>query len=168
MLRPSTKDNTHLRRCTKRELRFINFTPEMKLQGNKDYFLSNVSNKKNAIQLIGSQLQHENCRVVYTEEDADLNIAVTACNDVLTKLVTAIGEDCDILIFLLYYSTMCNSTFNLTYRSDISKSEHRNVHNIFQYRDASGSNCSSQINSVVITQLHHFLVLESKLYLIYS
>ena len=118
----------------------------MKLQGNKDdFFLSNVNNKKSIILLKGLQLQHENCSVVYTEEDADLDIPVIACNEVLLKNVTVIGEYDDIIILLLYYSMMCNSTFNLTNRSDISKSKHPNCHNIFQYRNALGSNLCVQL-----------------------
>ena len=54
---PSTKDNTHLRRSTKGVSRLINFSPEMKFQGNKSSFLVNVRNKTKIIQLIGSQLE---------------------------------------------------------------------------------------------------------------
>ena len=57
------------------------------------------------IQLIGSNLQKANCKVIYDEEDADVNVALTACKEVLTKNLTVIGEDSDILVLLLAQCT---------------------------------------------------------------
>ena len=142
---PSTKDNTHLRRSTKGVSRLINFSPEMKFQGNKSSFLVNVRNKTKIIQLIGSQLEKENCKVVYAEEDADVDVAVIACNESMSNNVIVVGEDSDLLVLLLYYSTFYDSAFNLTFKSDLTKSKYPKGHNIFRYRDVLGPNASDQL-----------------------
>ena len=142
---PSTKDHTHLRRNSKGVSKLTNFTPDMKLQCDKASFMGNIYNKTKMIQLIGSNLQKANCKVIYDEEDADVNVALTACKEVLTKNLTVIGEDSDILVLLLYHSTMYNSSFKLVYRSHLSKSKFKDGHDIFLYRDILGEKLCTQL-----------------------
>ena len=141
---PSTKVNAHLRRM-KGESKQINFTSEMKFHGTKSSFLANVHNKSKIIQLIGLNLRNAGCTVVYAEEDADVDIAILACRESLSKNITVVGEDSDILVLLLYYSTIFDSAFKLMYRSDIWKCKYENGHNIFHYRDLLGKESCVQL-----------------------
>ena len=140
---PSTKDNTHIRRTAKGESKQINFTPEMKFSGIKKTFLNNIQNKSRMIQLIGASLQHVNCKVHYSEEDADVDIAVRACQDATLSNVTVVGEDSDLLVLLIYYSTIYRSQFKLLFKSDVNSKY--DEHDIYLYRDALGETLSAQL-----------------------
>ena len=117
---PSTKDNAHLRRM-KGESKQINFTSELKLHGTKSSFLANVHNKSKIIQLIGLNLRNAGCTVVYAEEGADVDIAILACRETLSKNITVVGEDSDILVLLLYYSTILFYNIRFSLQIDVSK-----------------------------------------------
>ena len=56
----------------------------------KENFLSNSVNKAKMIELIDTTLENCNISVIYSEEDADIDIAV---KESLSKNVTVIGED---------------------------------------------------------------------------
>ena len=134
---PSTKDNTHARRSTLSESKKINFDPGMKFSGTQKKFLSNSENKARIIRLIGNHLEMANCSVIYCKDDADVDIAVTACKSVLSNNVTVVGEDSDVLVLLLYYSTIYSSNYKLIYKSDKAASKYGD-HDIFRYRDELG------------------------------
>ena len=131
---PSTKDNTHARRSTLSESKKINFDPRMKFSGTQKNFLSNSENKARIIRLIGNHLEKANCSVIYCKDDADVDIAVTACKSFLSNNVTVVGEDSDVLVLLLYYSTIYSSNYKLIYKSDKAASKYGD-HDIFRYRE---------------------------------
>ena len=145
MLGPSTKDNAHLRRNAKGESEQINFTSEMKLHVTKSSFLANVHNKSKMIQLIGLNLKNAGCIVVYAEEDADVDIAILACKESLSKNITIVGEDSDLLVLQLYSSAIFDSTFKLMFRSGICKCKYENDHNILHYHDLLGKEACVQL-----------------------
>ena len=52
----STMDSTYMR-CSKAKLGLVvSFTPDMKLSGTKDLFLSNKTNKQNFVTMLGAEL----------------------------------------------------------------------------------------------------------------
>ena len=67
----STKDSTHMRRSKAKLGPVVSFTPDMKLSGTKDLFLSNKTNKQNFVTMLGAELQKYNCRVYHDSADAD-------------------------------------------------------------------------------------------------
>ena len=86
------------------------------------------------IQLIGDTLQKSGCLVFYENGDADLKIAKTAVEESLTKNVTLIGEDTDLLVLLLYYCVE-KSDFNLYFRTDKENKKKDNIiRDIYHYR----------------------------------
>ena len=72
----------------------------------KKTFLNNSHNKSKIIQLRGSSLEKENCVVIHSSEDADVDIAVNACKLAREKNITVFGEDSDLLVLLIHYSTI--------------------------------------------------------------
>ena len=130
----STKDMIHSRRTTKFVSRTINFSTGTKFVGLKERFLANTSNKERMVQVIGDTLQKSGCQVFYENGDADVKIAKTAVEESLTKNVTLIGEDTDLLVLLLYHCVE-ESDFILYFRSDKeNKKEDNIIHDIYHYR----------------------------------
>ena len=95
----------------------INFTGNMALSFSKDKFLSNDTNKQNIINLIGKILQIAGYNVVFSQEDADVDIVLAAIKESHYQNVTVVGEDTDLLILLLYYYSK-QSDFQLLFQSD--------------------------------------------------
>ena len=89
----------------------------MALSFSKDKFLSNDTNKQNIINLIGKILQIAGYNVVFSQEDADVDIALAAIKESHYQNVTVVGEDTDLLILLLYYYSK-QSDFQLLFQSD--------------------------------------------------
>ena len=52
----STKDSTYMRRSKAKLGPVVSFTPDMKLSGTKDLFLSNKTNKQNFVTMLGAEL----------------------------------------------------------------------------------------------------------------
>ena len=104
-MRPSTKDMTHLRRSEKHSPREVFFSEDTIVCLSKEDFLSHSQNKAKFAYLIGEKLKQVGCRVVHSTDDADRDIAVTSVHESLTKDVTVIGEDTDLLILMLYCET---------------------------------------------------------------
>ena len=80
----------------------VNFTGNMALSFSKDKFLSNDTNKQNIINL-EKILQIAGYNVVFSQEDADVDIVLAAIKESHYLNVTGVGEDTDLLILLLYY-----------------------------------------------------------------
>ena len=89
----------------------------MALSFSKDKFLSNDTNKQNIINLIGKILQIAGYNVVFSQEDADVDIVLAAIKESHYQNVTVVGEDTDLLILLLYYYSK-QSDFQLLFQSD--------------------------------------------------
>ena len=71
----------------------------------KETFLSNSVNKAKMIELICTTLENCNISVIYSEEDADIDIAAKEHGvlESLTKNITVIGEDTDLLMLMLHH-----------------------------------------------------------------
>ena len=67
----------------------------MKFNGTKDEFLANQNNKSKMISLIGKELKEACYEVLYASDDADVDIVITAVNEVRSSNVTVVGEDTD-------------------------------------------------------------------------
>ena len=108
---------THQRRDGQVMSPVINFTGNMALSFSKDKFLSNDTNKQNIINLIGKILQIAGYNVVFSQEDADVDIVLAAIKESHYQNVTVVGEDTDLLILLMYYYSK-QSDFQLLFQSD--------------------------------------------------
>ena len=116
----------------------INFTGNMALSFGKDKFLSNDTNKQNIINLIGKILQIAGYNVVFSQEDADVDIVLAAIKESHYQNVTVVGEDTDLLILLLYYYSK-QSDFQLLFHSDKhAKTKDDIKHNINFYSNMLG------------------------------
>ena len=100
---PSTKECTHERRNKDRSEPTINFTGDMICKTRKDHFLANKKNKQKLINLIGSKLDDQGCKVLHGEGDADLLIIQTAVEASRSQDVIVIGEDTDLLVLLIHH-----------------------------------------------------------------
>ena len=90
--------------------------------------------------MIGESLSEAQCQVKYAGEDADLDIAKIGVKESLNQNTAVIGEDTDLLILLLYYSTM-STPYKLYFRSDINNKNKRicQVHDIIKYKEVLGN-----------------------------
>ena len=107
----------------------------MKFTGVKKTFLENPKNKLQIILLIGCSLKKANCTVIYSLEDADVDIAKTACKMAASRNVTVVGEDSDLLILLLYFSVYRISSYKLVFKSDVHNTAQ---HDIYRYLEILG------------------------------
>ena len=116
----------------------INFTGNMALSFSKDKFLSIDTNKQNITNLIGKILQIAGYNVVFSQEDADVDIVLAAIKESHYQNVTVVGEDTDLLILLLYYNSK-QSDFQLLVQSDKhAKTKDVIKHNIKFYSNMLG------------------------------
>src|SRR6218665_610878 len=93
---PSIKDNTHLRRGQSM-YPVITFTAETEFSGKKEEFLSRSTNKQKLIWLVSDALRKmdciDDCIVVNTSGDADVDIVKAAVETSRLHTTTLIGED---------------------------------------------------------------------------
>ena len=120
---PTIKDMTH-RRCSTKTSRNVNLSPCMKFVGQKEHFLANENNKQAFISLVSEMLKKCGCTVYIADGDADVDIVRAAVSSSENSTTTAIGEDTDLLILLLYHAK--NGGFKLYYRSDIRRGQSPN------------------------------------------
>ena len=92
---------THLRRSQGKKGLAVHFQAGIKLQTSKDEFLVNVENKDSFVKALETELERT-CRVVFLEEDADLNTAREAVEFAKSQITIIIGEDTDNLILLSF------------------------------------------------------------------
>ena len=131
---------THSRRSKSYSKREVIFDRNTKFTMTKEEFLSNLSNKGNFIRMLGDTLGEKGCTVVYSKDDADLDIATISIRESLSRNVTLIGEDSDLLILLLYYCWEQISPFRLWYTSDKNREAKENtVYDVYRYRDILGT-----------------------------
>lgn len=96
---PSTKDVTHMRRNGSSGVR-IAFDSKSVLQTTKELFLKHLSNKHSFIQHFGAALEQSGHTVIYSRQDADVDIVMTAIALSEDHNVAVIGEDTDLLCLL--------------------------------------------------------------------
>jgi 5'-3' exonuclease len=97
------KDVTHLRRTKGIVSPNINFTPTMPCKTQKELFMSNSHNKQAFINMLCEKLNEHDIRYKNAVDDADLLIAQTAVDCVLSSEVIVIGEDTDLLVLLIHH-----------------------------------------------------------------
>ena len=100
----STKDLTHMRRSKGKLGPIVSFTPDMKLSGTKDLFLSNKTNKQNFISMLGAELQKYNCKVYHDSADADYLIVRKAIDTGASMDTILVGNDTDLLVLLIFHT----------------------------------------------------------------
>ena len=83
---PSTKDMKHLRHFEKRHPREVFFFEDTVSSLSKEDFLSHAQNKAKFVSLIGKKLEQIGCRVIYSTDDADRDIALTSVHESLKTL----------------------------------------------------------------------------------
>ncbi|KAH3866989.1 hypothetical protein DPMN_030113 [Dreissena polymorpha] len=83
----------------------VSFTKETECSCKKEDFLSRDKNKAGMIALINTALTIRGCNVVVLPGDADVDIVKATVERSLHSTTTLIGEDTDLLILLLHYST---------------------------------------------------------------
>ena len=98
--KPTIKDQTHQRRKSGTSAD-IKMALKNELITSKESFLSNMSNKRQFIELLVEKLHKEGHTVICAEADADVLIAQTAVQTTTPTVV--IGEDTDLLILLIYH-----------------------------------------------------------------
>ena len=148
---PDTKDTTHLRRKLRKSGKCVNITPHMKLNMNKENFLSVLKNK----QLFNSMLMQylnsssNGIHAIQDVADADYLIAKTAIDVSKEQKVIVISADTDVLILLIHGADSKAEQMILT--SDLSTTSSK-IWDIIQIRNSLGSEVCDNILSV-----HSFL-----------
>ena len=83
--------------------------------------------------LFGEKLSGTECKVIYADGDADLNLAKIGLRESLSKNAVVIGKDTDSFISKLRYST--SGTFSFYFRND----KYIQVHDITYYKTKFGN-----------------------------
>ena len=84
-------------------------------------------------------LSEEQCQEKFAAEDADIDMTKICVKESLNQNTAVIGEDTDLLIIRLYYTTM-RTSYKLYFRSDINKNKRIcQVHDIIKYKEVLGS-----------------------------
>lgn len=137
---PSIKDCAHRRRGMNSKLiPTVNFLPETALVGKKDRFLLNAVNKSRMLKLISDHLVRRGCKVVHAKGDADVDIVQESVISSKETNTIVVGEDSDLLILLLNYSSDCQ--FSLQFRSDVQRQKSTSpVYDIHLIRQVLGPN----------------------------
>lgn len=103
----STKDHEHSRRSLKIVSRCpdVSFDTDTPVIFEQQAFLANASNKDNFIQLLSSHLEHEGCKTIQSDGDADVDIVKEALNLAAKQdcPVAVVGEDTDLLVLLAHH-----------------------------------------------------------------
>ena len=98
---PSTKDSTHERR-TGCEGRKVTFNLSMKLQLEKDDFLSNKENKQRFLGLLGEHLAMGGCEIAHATGPADVPIEQAPVTVSETCEAVPVGDDTDLFVFMTH------------------------------------------------------------------
>ena len=85
--------------------------------------------------MIGTSLEKEGCEVLFSNDDADLDIANVAIQSSKCTNTILIGEDTDLLVLLFFHCTE-KPSYDLIFRSD--KDNKKRNHNIGRYREILG------------------------------
>lgn len=83
--------------------------------------------------LFGEKLSGTECKVIYADGDADLNLAKIGLRESLSKNAVVIGKDTDSFISKLRYST--SGTFSFYFRND----KYIQAHDITYYKTKFGN-----------------------------
>jgi len=76
--------------------------------GKKEDFLSNEANKQSLIQLIIERMRQNGCDVIQAGDDVKIAKAAIGRSTFAFKPTTLIGEDTDLLAFLLNHAEVSN------------------------------------------------------------
>jgi len=98
----STKDCAHMRRSSGKISVTVQFTSSMALQTKKEEFLSNEQNKQRFIILLSQRLEQSGCEIHQASRgDADVLIVQTALKSATEQETVLVGDDTDLLVFLI-------------------------------------------------------------------
>lgn len=99
---PSTKKEEQKRRASRHSSYDITFEKNtVCVTATKD-FLGNRNNKKKLMIALGLELQTNGLKVITAEEDAEVDIVMTAINEISTNSnVVVVGSDTDLITFLI-------------------------------------------------------------------
>ena len=78
----------------------------MKIVKSKEEFLRNHKNKQRFINLLAERLANSGCKVLRAQDDANDLVVQTAVSCAETSSTTLIGNDTDLLVFLLYHAKL--------------------------------------------------------------
>ena len=95
------KDMTHKRRSKGKHGMTVMFEKSMNLAVTKEVFLSNKGNKQRFIIMLGEELSKSGCTVVHDTGDADCLIVKKAMAAAAENKEVLVGDDTDLLVFLL-------------------------------------------------------------------
>ena len=102
---PDTKDVAHLRRTKGKVGTHVKLSTDTPLHMKKEVFLNNQENKQAFIYMLCVCLTSDGINVLHAQGDADTMIVDTAINLARQNPTTVIGEDTDLLVFLLHHNT---------------------------------------------------------------
>ena len=110
---------THQRRLKSKIGATVKFTEKMHLTMTKSEFLLNKTNKQRFVEMLGEELEKNNCKSYYASADADLLIVQKAVESATTKETVVIGDDTDLLVLLCYHA--CLDTCSLLFKPEPKK-----------------------------------------------
>ena len=124
----SIKDCAHQRRSRKLNVSKANITEATIFSGKKDDFLSTGANKQALILLIMERMKQKGYDFIQAEGYTDVEIAKAAISMSAFRPSNFIGEDTDLLIFLLFHTDVYIYKYTALYsRSDKVKSYVYNI-----------------------------------------
>ena len=126
----------HIRDVTKTLTLRLSSIQELSMWGKKMIFSPDLAINKGS-----SHSLPKSCTVINASGDADVDIVVAAVKASDNQPTTLIGEDTDLLIFLLYYAGTNNR--GLCFRTDKSKAT--KVYGISKMKQVLGSELCSQL-----------------------
>ena len=99
-------ETTHARRTKEHAGVTVAFTSNMQLTMSKAKFLANKTNKQQFINMLGDQLEMNNCKAQHGPGDADLLIVQKSVESATMSTTILVGDDTDLLILLCYHSSL--------------------------------------------------------------
>ena len=82
----------------------MHFTGEMKLTMKKNEFLTDLENKQRFLEMLMIKMNETKLNAIQSSGDVDVLIVHTAVSSAATEPTVIIGEDTDLLIFLLHHA----------------------------------------------------------------
>ena len=134
----STKDIAHLRRNKGFVGPVVHFTSSTINTTKKEQFLSNHSNKQAFINLLGEKLLSKGYIVKHASGDADRLIVTVALESAAEKPTIVVGDDTDLLVLLLFYTTQHSCDIYLKPHSAKFSLKQSRIWNIKQIQMALG------------------------------
>ena len=127
-----------MRRSKGRNAREVQFTKSMKLQTSKVDFLLNSNNKQRFIAMLADGLRESGVSVSECEADADVAVVQRAVEVSQNAAALVIGEDTDLIVYLLHYTKDNQITYLVSGKS-LTGADAKKVWDISQIQSKIGS-----------------------------